>query len=60
MADVKPETFKSDIAERIYVKFQRNPHFAFCIEPQSRTNVSPERRPERVSEKSKMAALNRK
>jgi len=31
MADVKPETLKPDIADGIYVEFQRNPHI-FCIE----------------------------
>jgi len=39
MADVKPETLKPDIADGIYVKFQRNPHI-FCIEQHSGTNVS--------------------
>jgi len=36
MADVKPETLEPDIADGIYVKFQRNPHM-FCIERHSGT-----------------------
>jgi len=43
MANVKPETLKPDIADGIYVKFQRNPHI-FCIEQHSGTNLSTERR----------------
>jgi len=43
MADVKTETIKPDIGDRIYVKFQRNPHI-FCIEQHSGTNVSTGRR----------------
>jgi len=43
LADVKPKTLKPDIADGIYVKFQRNPHI-FCIERHSGTNVSTGRR----------------
>jgi len=43
MWDVKPKTLKPDIADGIYVKFQRNPYI-FCIEQHSGTNVSTGRR----------------
>jgi len=43
MADVKPETIEPDIADGIYVKFERNPH-TFSIEQHSGTNVSTARR----------------
>jgi len=36
---MKPETLKPDIADGIYMKFQRNQHF-FCIEQHSGTNFS--------------------
>jgi len=39
MADVKPETLKPDIADGMYVKFQRNPKIV-CNEQHSGTNVS--------------------
>jgi len=39
MADVKPETHKPDIADEIYVNFQRNALF-FRIEQHSGTNIS--------------------
>jgi len=40
MVDVKPETLKPDIADGIYVNFQRNPHI-FCIEQHnSGSNIS--------------------
>jgi len=55
MADVKPEKLKPDIADGIYVKFQRNPHI-FCIEQHSgRLLVLDDIR---VSEKSKLAVWN--
>jgi len=37
MADVKPETLKPDIANGIYVRFQRNPHI-FSVEKHSGLN----------------------
>jgi len=43
MVDVKPETFKPDMADGIYVKFKRNRHI-FCIEQHSGTNVNTGRR----------------
>jgi len=58
MADRKPETLKPDIADGIYVKFQRNPHM-FCIEQHivGRMLVQDDIR---VSESLKMAAWNRR
>jgi len=46
MADVKPETLKTDIGDigyEIYVKLQHNSHI-FCIEQHSGTNVNTGRR----------------
>jgi len=43
MADVKPETLKPDIADGIYMKFQRNTHIC-CIEQHSGMNVITGRR----------------
>jgi len=39
MADVKPKTLKLEIADEIYVKFQRNPRI-FYIEQHSGANLS--------------------
>jgi len=39
MANVKPKTSKPDIADRIYVKFQRNPH-TLCIKQHSGTMLA--------------------
>jgi len=39
MADGKPEAFKPDIGDGIYVKFQRNMRI-FCIKQHSGTNVN--------------------
>jgi len=43
MADVKPEHLKFDIADGMYVKFQRNPNI-ICIEQHSGSNVNIGRR----------------
>jgi len=39
MTDMKSETIEPDIAHKMYVKFQRNPHI-FSIEHYSVSNVS--------------------
>jgi len=43
MVDMNQETLEPEIADEMYVKFQRNPHI-FCIEEHSGTNVSTGRR----------------
>jgi len=53
MADVKQETLKPDIADGIYVKFQRNPHMFASNNIVGRIIAQDV---VRVSEKSKMAA----
>jgi len=59
MADVKPEVLVAEIADGIYVKFQLNLHICW-VEHQGRTNISTIRPDVRASDKSKMAACNRK
>jgi len=43
MVDVKQETLIPDIANGIYIQFQRIPHI-FCVEQHSGTNVNTGRR----------------
>jgi len=57
MVDVKPEILLVDIADGIYMKFQRNPHIV-CVEKQGETNICTTRR--KVKEKAKMGSYNRK